>query len=284
MTLDELQGRLFDRRSGEKELFEEGTDREEYNREQAARLTERPTQTRAVYNEALDKYFVVTDTVLPDSGVITVFRDVTDEKQQERERDRMRQAIDQHDDAMLVWDDNDSLVAFNTTAQNWNDQDTGIQLRIGMTLDDLMREFYENLEHQHAGNKESLKRAVRGLEKEDYIRAEVEKHKTNRGVANEFHNPIQDKYFEYDKEIYENIHNLKKKIHNQNNLKDLQKITNVPIITGFGIKSSEHIKAFKDYTDGIVIGSALIECLANSNPIKSMKDFLAPILEELKNE
>ena len=70
----------------------------------------------------------------------------------------------------------------------------------------------------------------------------------------------------------------------QNNLKDLQKITNVPIITGFGIKSSEHIKAFKDYTDGIVIGSALIECLANSNPIKSMKDFLAPILEELKNE
>ena len=70
----------------------------------------------------------------------------------------------------------------------------------------------------------------------------------------------------------------------QNNLKDLRKITDVPIITGFGIKSSEHVKAFKDYTDGIVIGSALIECLADSNPLKSMKDFLTPILKELKNE
>ena len=70
----------------------------------------------------------------------------------------------------------------------------------------------------------------------------------------------------------------------QNNLKDLQKITDVPIITGFGIKSSKHVNAFKDYTDGIVIGSALIECLEDTNPIKSMRDFLAPILEELKNE
>ena len=70
----------------------------------------------------------------------------------------------------------------------------------------------------------------------------------------------------------------------QNNLKDLQKITDVPIITGFGIKSSKHVNAFKDYTDGIVIGSALIECLKDTNPVKSMKDFLAPILEELKNE
>ena len=196
MTLYGLQGSLFDRRSGEKELFQEGIEREKYIQEQAARLREQPTQTRSVYNQALNKHFVVTDTVLPDGGVITVFRDVTEEKQQERERDRMRQAIDQHDDAMLVWDDKDSLVAFNSTAQNWNDQDTGIQLRVGMTLDDLMREFYENLEHQHASDISSLNRAVRGLDKEDYIRAEIEKHKTNRGIANEFHNPIQDKYFE----------------------------------------------------------------------------------------
>ena len=31
---------------------------------------------------------------------------------------------------------------------------------------------------------------------------------------------IEDKYFEYDKEIYKNIHNLKERINNKNNLND----------------------------------------------------------------
>ena len=37
---------------------------------------------------------------------------------------------------------------------------------------------------------------------------------------------IRDKYFEYDKEIYKNIHNLKKKINNINNLKDFSNEVN----------------------------------------------------------
>ena len=32
---------------------------------------------------------------------------------------------------------------------------------------------------------------------------------------------IKDKYFEYDKEIYQNIHDLKERIHNKNDLKRL---------------------------------------------------------------
>ena len=56
---------------------------------------------------------------------------------------------------------------------------------------------------------------------------------------------IQDKYFEYDKEICENIHNLKKKIHNQNNLKDFSSELNTleKTITLF------HAKIIKNLTD-----------------------------------
>ena len=38
---------------------------------------------------------------------------------------------------------------------------------------------------------------------------------------------IEDKYFEYDKEIYKNIHNLKERINNKNNLNDFSDELNV---------------------------------------------------------
>ena len=196
MTHIELQGSLYDQRAGDPNIIKDSMDRESYIRETSQVHRLESTQTRAVYNGKLDKYFVSTDTVLPDDGVITVFRDVSEEKKQELERDRMRQAIDQMHDAVLVWDDKDTLVAFNVAAQKWNDEDWGSHLRLGMTQEILMGELYENLEQRYESDPEALKKTLGGLDKSDYIKNEIQKHKTNRGVANVFYNPIQSKYFE----------------------------------------------------------------------------------------
>ena len=55
---------------------------------------------------------------------------------------------------------------------------------------------------------------------------------------------IHDKYFEYDSEIYKNIHNLKDRINSKNNLKDFSKDLNIleKKITLF------HAKVVKDIT------------------------------------
>ena len=103
-------------------------------------------------------------------GLITVFRDVSEEKKQELERDRMRQAIDQMHDAVLVWDDRDTLVAFNVAAQKWNDEDWGSHLRLGMTQEILMGELYENLERRYESDPVALKKTLGGFDKSDYIK------------------------------------------------------------------------------------------------------------------
>ena len=67
-------------------------------------------------------------------------------------------------------------------------------------------------------------------------------------------------------------------------LKNIRKITNTPIITGFGIRKPEQVREFKDYTDGIVVGSFLVEKFLSSSPIKEIRNSIKPLIDELKNE
>ena len=61
-------------------------------------------------------------------------------------------------------------------------------------------------------------------------------------------------------------------------------MTNIPIITGFGIKSEIQVNQFKNLTDGIVIGSGIVEKLSGINPNKKLQIYLKPIIEAIKNE
>ena len=44
----------------------------------------------------------------------------------------------------------------------------------------------------------------------------------------------------------------------------IKKYANVPVVVGFGISSADHVKAVSEIADGVVVGSALVNCIANN--------------------
>ena len=66
------------------------------------------------------------------------------------------------------------------------------------------------------------------------------------------------------------------------NLKTIRNKINVPLVTGFGIKTTEHVKQFKNFTDGIVIGSSIVDILSKPNPITTLENYISPIIKEIK--
>jgi tryptophan synthase alpha chain len=40
--------------------------------------------------------------------------------------------------------------------------------------------------------------------------------------------------------------------------------TQLPVVVGFGISTAEHVRAISEVADGVVVGSALVNCIANN--------------------
>ena len=53
-------------------------------------------------------------------------------------------------------------------------------------------------------------------------------------------------------------------------------------MTGFGIKTTEHVKQFKNFTDGIVIGSSIVDILSKPNPNNTLENYISPLIKEIK--
>jgi tryptophan synthase alpha chain len=55
----------------------------------------------------------------------------------------------------------------------------------------------------------------------------------------------------------------------------------VPVAVGFGIKDAESAKALAQFADGVVVGSALVQCLAETETTaeaaQAAADFLSPL-------
>jgi tryptophan synthase alpha chain len=41
----------------------------------------------------------------------------------------------------------------------------------------------------------------------------------------------------------------------------IRRATNLPIVVGFGISRREHVRAVAAHADGVVVGSALVNCI-----------------------
>jgi len=66
-----------------------------------------------------------------------------------------------------------------------------------------------------------------------------------------------------------------------NKLKSLNKVTNLPVVVGFGIKDKETVKAAAKFSSGVVVGSVLVDIMGSSNDESNIKDLLSEKLEEL---
>ena len=67
-------------------------------------------------------------------------------------------------------------------------------------------------------------------------------------------------------------------------LNSLKNLTNKPVVTGFGIKTEKDINDLKGLSDGIVIGSPIVEKINADPSLKELKKYVEPIVKAIKNE
>ena len=63
----------------------------------------------------------------------------------------------------------------------------------------------------------------------------------------------------------------------------IKKLSNKPVVAGFGIKTVEDVENLKTLTDGIVIGSPIVEKINIDPSLVALKEYLEPIVEAIKS-
>ncbi|MEB6200639.1 tryptophan synthase subunit alpha [Mammaliicoccus fleurettii] len=63
----------------------------------------------------------------------------------------------------------------------------------------------------------------------------------------------------------------------------IQQHANVPVVCGFGIKTVNHVKEIKSFSDGVVIGSEIVKCLENESKQQTI-DYLKSIRTALDKD
>jgi tryptophan synthase alpha chain len=70
----------------------------------------------------------------------------------------------------------------------------------------------------------------------------------------------------------------------QAQVEQIKQHTDLPVVVGFGISSAEHVRTVAQAADGVVVGSAIVNCIA-ANPsdpqamCKALRDKMAALLE-----
>ena len=65
-------------------------------------------------------------------------------------------------------------------------------------------------------------------------------------------------------------------------LGEIKKLSNKQVVTGFGIKTVEDVENLKTLTDGIVIGSPIVEKISLDPSLTELKKYVEPIVEAIK--
>jgi len=65
-------------------------------------------------------------------------------------------------------------------------------------------------------------------------------------------------------------------------LGEIKKLSNKQVVTGFGIKTVQDVENLKTLTDGIVIGSPIVEKISLDPSLTELKKYIEPIVEAIK--
>ena len=70
----------------------------------------------------------------------------------------------------------------------------------------------------------------------------------------------------------------------QSRVELVKKYTDLPVVVGFGISNSDHIRTVAQAADGVVVGSAIVNCIAKNPSSKeaivgALKDKMAALLQ-----
>ena len=65
----------------------------------------------------------------------------------------------------------------------------------------------------------------------------------------------------------------------------IKQYTNLPVVVGFGVSNSSHVRAISSVADGVVVGSAIVNCIANNLSAPSeIQGALSTKMKELLEE
>ena len=192
-TYGEIMGEYYDEQV-ETGLVPDGLHRDEYILQERNVVRQSSGETRSIYNPLLERHFDVTDTFLRDGGWINVLRDVTAEKKQDTERNRMLQSINKMRDGLMVWSEDDRLLLFNETCEKWS-ADSGIPIKLGMTMSENQGHFYDAIQRKFQHSPAEMSIHMAGLGRPDFIKMGVENHDRG-GDGFVIFNPILEKHLE----------------------------------------------------------------------------------------
>ncbi|MFO1241875.1 MAG: tryptophan synthase subunit alpha [Rickettsiales bacterium] len=68
----------------------------------------------------------------------------------------------------------------------------------------------------------------------------------------------------------------------QTRIKELKSITDLPVVAGFGIRTKTQVDELKGIADGVVVGSALVDAIAEKETTKEMLNTVEKFLNGLK--
>ena len=101
---------------------------------------------------------LVSTTRLPSGGTVQCLTDITELKKQEAELLRLRDGIETLPNGLMLWDENDDLIAFNKSSKKFL-KDYGFDLKIGKNFSELRKHMLMN--HQ---------KPPKGVSKEDHYK------------------------------------------------------------------------------------------------------------------
>ena len=116
---------------------------EKFNEHHKSLRRSRSGEIREIYNPVLDVYLSAIDTVLPDGGLVSVIRDITEEKRRERDLKVLGNAIEYVPDEIVVWSQEGRLMIVNNAAQLAATATLGSKLRLGMHFRELLDLSYD---------------------------------------------------------------------------------------------------------------------------------------------
>ena len=167
---------------------------EKFNEHHKSLRRSKSGEIREIYNPTLDVYLSAVDTILPDGGLVSVIRDITEEKKREKDLEILVNAIDHVSDEIVVYDSARRLIAVNGAAQQASKATWGSELKIGMTSREIFSHFYDAI----LLSKPDL--LPFGSAKEDFIEnrmKESEQHlKFGKFYKEDRYNPVTEKYQE----------------------------------------------------------------------------------------
>ena len=73
--------------------------------------------------------------------------------------------------------------------------------------------------------------------------------------------------------------NLSNNIESQVQL--IKQYTHLPVVVGFGVSSSEHVKSIAAVADGVVVGSAIVNCVAEN--VSNSKEIIRALRNKMKD-